>query len=195
MGGVLAFEMARQLVASGQESPLVFMIDCSVPTRRRSVGSWDDRESLMAFASDLARTAGRESWAPLEHFRGLDPESLRNGKLEQAIEGSEFAREIGPDRLRRLHDVFRANRLALADYQPAPCPVRVVLVRARSIQDRLADDSNRGWQDLAKGGVTTYELPADHYTIMQRPSVEKLAEILSSETQRLDQGTVEAQPQ
>ena len=56
------------------------------------------------FAADLARTAGREDRASLEQLRGLDFEAMRNGSLARAIEGSEFAREIGAERLQRLYE-------------------------------------------------------------------------------------------
>ena len=153
----------------------------------RPHGPLSDLESLAAFAADLARTAGRETWASLERLRGLDPESIRNGTFDQTILGREIAGEIGPDRLRRLHDVFRANRLALDGYQPRPYPGRVVLVQAESSRNHLDDRSTRGWNALALGGVTTHHLPGDHYTIMQRPAVERLAEILTGEIDRHEQ--------
>ncbi len=79
MGGIVAFEMARQLAAAGHDVPLVILIDCSVPVPRNALQPLDDLESLAGFAADLARTAGRETWASLERLRGLDPESIRNG--------------------------------------------------------------------------------------------------------------------
>ena len=86
MGGIVAFEMARQLAAVGAEVPLVFLIDSPVPGRARSPRSFDDHESLVDFAADLARTAGREHVASLEQLRGLDVEAIRNGNLARAIE-------------------------------------------------------------------------------------------------------------
>ena len=41
----------------------------------------------------------------------------------------------------------------------------------------------------ALGGVTTFHVPGDHYTIMQRPAVQKLAEILAGEIE-LVEGTM-----
>ncbi len=130
MGGVVAFEMARQLTAEGQEVPLVFLIDCSVPGRRRTSRPLDDHESLMAFAADLARTAGARAMAELEPLRALGPESIRDGTFERVIKESDLARQIGPDRIRRLHEAFRANWLALDGYEPRPYSGRAVLVRA-----------------------------------------------------------------
>ena len=130
MGGIVALEMARQLTDAGHEVPLVFLIDSSVPTPARSPHSLDDQEILTAFAADLARTAGRQEWASLEQLHGLDFEAMRNGNLARAIEGSEIAREIGAERLQRLHDVYRGNRLALEGYRPRPYPGRAILIRA-----------------------------------------------------------------
>ena len=193
MGGIVAFEMARQLAAAGDEVPLVFLIDSPVPSRGRFPRSFDDHEILVDFAADLARTAGRENLASLEQLRGLDFEAMRNGSLARAIEGSEIAREIGAERLQRLHDVYRANRLALEGYEPRPYPGRAVLIRAGSNLGIFDDDSAPGWNGLALGGVTTHHLPGDHYTIMQRPTVERLAEILSDEIERLERTTGEVQ--
>jgi hypothetical protein len=113
--------------------------------------------------------------------------------VSSVIEESEIATQIGPDRLRRLHEVFRANRLAVDGYQPGSYPGRVVLVRAGLERDRFDDDRAR-WCTLAVGGVTTHHLAGDHYTIMQRPAVERLAEILASEIERLDLTTGEIKP-
>ena len=122
--------MARQLAAAGDDVPLLFLIDSPDPGRGRFPRSFDDHEILVDFAADLARTAGRENLPSLEQLRGLDFEAMRNGGLARAIEGSEIGREIGAERLQRLHGVYRANRLALEGYEPGPYPGRAVLIRA-----------------------------------------------------------------
>ncbi len=185
MGGIVAFEMAMQLSAAGREVPLVFLIDCSAPVPRRAPHAIDERESLVAFVADLARTAGQPPWTSLEQFRSLDLESIRDGSLEQSNLGREIAAEIGSERFRRLHDVYRANRLALDGYQPRTYSGRIILIRAESSRSDFEGDPTRGWDDLALGGVTTYHIPGDHYTILQRPAVEKLAEILAGEIEGL----------
>jgi thioesterase domain-containing protein/acyl carrier protein len=186
MGGVVAFEMARQLTAAGRDVPLVFLIDCSVPRPQGVRSPLDDRESLLAFAADLARASGRETWGSLEQLRGLDLEAITNGTLDRSILDHEIAREIGPDRLRRLHGVFQANRRALDSYQPRPYHGSVILVEAESSRAWFQRGPARGWRGLALGGVTTYRVPGDHYTILQQPSVERIAEILAGEIHRLE---------
>jgi thioesterase domain-containing protein/acyl carrier protein len=189
MGGIVAFEMAGQLAAAGHDAPLVILIDCSVPVPRNASHTVDDLESLTGFAADLARTAGRETRASLERLRSLGPESIRNGAFDQTILACEIAGEIGHDRMHRLHRIFRANRLALDSYQPRAYPGRVILVQAESIRNHLDDHSTRGWNALALGGITIHRLPGDHYTIMQPPAVERLAEILAGELERHEKTT------
>jgi amino acid adenylation domain-containing protein len=189
MGGVVAFEMARQLAAARHEVPLVVLIDSAVPARPRVPRSFDVHESVMDFAVDLARTAGVDAASWLERLRGLDPESIFHRGFYQAIQRSEIVGEIGPDRLRRLHDVFRANRLALDGYQPRAFSGRVVLIRAESRFNGHEAAAAGGWDALALGGVTTHHLPGDHYMIMQPPAVERLAEIVAGEIERHEQTT------
>jgi len=194
MGGVVALEMARQLAATGREVPFIFLIDCSAPVPHHAPHAMSDRDSLMAFVADLARTAGRPTWTSPEHFRSLDPESIRDGTLEQSSLGREIADEIGSERFRRLHDVYRANRLALDGYQPRTYSGRIILIRAESSRSDFEGDPTRGWDDLAVGGITTYHVPGDHYTILQRPAVERLAEILAGEIEGLESTTGKIHP-
>jgi amino acid adenylation domain-containing protein len=193
MGGVVAFEMAAQLAAAGQEAPVVVMIDPPAPGRGLAPRPFNDQETMAAFAADLARTAGRESWMRFEQLRGLDAQSLRTGNFERALEGTEIAREIGAARFRRLYEVFRANRQALEGYQPRSYPGRAVVVRARSTHGLVDDHVLCEWQALALGGVTTHYLPGDHYSIMHHPMVANLGEILSGELERLGESMGEVQ--
>jgi thioesterase domain-containing protein len=181
--------MGGQLVAEGHEVPLVFLIDCSVPVPRLVPRGPGERESLLAFAADLLRSSGRGTRAALEDLRAFHPGSIRDGAIDRAILEHELTREIGPERLRRLHDVYRANRSALDTYKPRTYAGRVVLVRAGSGWDDVKGEPERGWDVLIPGGITTYQLAGDHYTIMQRPAVDRLAEILSIEIERLEETT------
>jgi amino acid adenylation domain-containing protein len=186
MGAVVAFEMARQLSDGGQEVPLVVLIDPSAPTQRSAASSTDDRESLMAFAADLARTAGHEPWFSPEELHGLDPVTIGDHGWERAMEHSEIARELGAPRLRRLYEVFRANRLALESYEPRPCSGRVLLIRAGSGPAVFEGQSMGGWRTLALGGVAVHHLVGDHYTIMQEPGVGMLTAIIAGEIQSVE---------
>jgi thioesterase domain-containing protein len=169
MGGIVAFEMAIQLAAAGHEAPLVILIDSSVPVPRNAPHCIGKLEAQAGFAADLARIEGRENWT------------------------SRITGEIGEKRLRRLQDVYRANRMALDGYQPRAYSGRVILVQAEATLNNLDPSSPDGWKALGLGGISTHLLPGDHYTIMQRPTVLRLAEILAGEIERHER-TAKADP-
>jgi amino acid adenylation domain-containing protein len=185
MGGVVAFEMARQLSEAGQEVPLLFLIDCSASVPQPAARPVDDEAGVLAFAADLIRTAGTKGWRSLEELRGADLESVIHETVDRSIAGGDLAGEIGPDRLRRLHRVFQANRRALDSYQVRPYRGTVVVIEAESGRGWFEADSARGWEAMAPGCVTTYQIPGDHYTILQADAADRLAGILSGEIQRL----------
>jgi thioesterase domain-containing protein len=168
MGGILALEMARLIHEAGAGTPPVLLIDCNVPTPSRT-HAIDEGETLDAFMADLAQTAHQD--AP------LDPSTL--------------AHQVGSERLKRLHTVFRANHRALDGYQPRHYSSRVVLVVAESGRSLFDAAPENAWRAQIGGGLTTYRLPGDHYQIMQRPRVERLAATLAHELDLLD-GTREA---
>jgi thioesterase domain-containing protein len=185
MGGVVAFEMATQLSAAGREVSLVFLIDCSPPTPRAAHGAVD-RASLEAFAADLARTTGLPAGTSLEHIRKLAPDLVQDRKLELAVLGHDFAPDLDSERVQRLYAVYRANRLALDGYQPGAYSGRLILMRTQSSWTTFQRDPTRGWAKLADRDITTFHVPGDHYSILQLPAVERLAEILKGEIEDLE---------
>jgi amino acid adenylation domain-containing protein len=101
LGGVVAFEMARQLEAQGETIAALVLIDSQAP--RPGAAPPDEETLRAAFADDLARSAGGDA----------------------ALVGA-----LGPQQRDRLWRVFRANRRALAEYRARPYRGRLTLVRA-----------------------------------------------------------------
>jgi amino acid adenylation domain-containing protein len=176
LGGVIAFEMARQLEARGYEVSLLALIDSSAPGPARAPGLLDAFGSMAAFADDLARTSSRDGDRSIERRRNGEPPAIEADGFDPSILPPELLAEVGPDRLRRHYEVFRANRRAVAAYEPAPYQGRAVLIQAET-----SWDSTPSWRGLIRGGVTTHTLPGDHYTILQKPTVTELAAILARE--------------
>jgi thioesterase domain-containing protein len=160
LGGVVAFEMARQLQELGQEVASLILIDSRAPAAVGRPATIDDAGLETAFLLDVAR-------GPVG--QGRDETMAR------------LSAEFGPDRLRRLQDVFKANALALSGYLPRPYPGRLALVRAGGHALEGLLEPTLGWGALAAGGVSTHVVPGDHYTLLQPPSVETLARILEAE--------------
>jgi thioesterase domain-containing protein len=170
MGGVVAFEIARRLVASGAAVSLVAAVDAPVPTGTEPP---PEAEILREFVHDLTAGVGLagpelerlvEDADPLRRVERLLRELQRRGLLSE---------DVDVDFLQRRFTVFRANVLAIHRYHPATrYPGRLTLIRASE-----SDNTVSGWADLADG-VDDYVLDGDHYSIWDRARLPRLAELL-----------------
>lgn len=168
MGGIVAFEMARQLTGAGQAPSLVALIDSEPPAPGpRST----EARVLRQFIIDAASTLGvavpdEQVTAPLIAQVAAAPGDQRSGEDKVAA-----LRKLGqmaglmPDAvpagfLARRYQVFRAHMLALEGYDPRPYTGSLELVRAAG-----SGDIRAGWQRYSTGAVTEQVVPGDHYTM------------------------------
>ncbi|MBR9970322.1 non-ribosomal peptide synthetase [Magnetospirillum sulfuroxidans] len=159
MGGVLAFEMARQLRQAGEDIALLCLIDSYTPKqlRRLDALSGPGLSPQALFARDvfgITVSAGPDSdIATLlaEHFPMGDAAPLR-----------------------QMYQRFQANNAALMAYQPAPCDVPVLLLRAEA----GAVDDQDGWAELAPAGLTLRPVPGDHVSLLRPPNLDVCVSVL-----------------
>ncbi|MEA2562177.1 MAG: hypothetical protein QOH06_3681 [Acidobacteriota bacterium] len=179
MGGVVAFEMARQLAARGEEVEQLAVLDVFAPGRSfLGEGVVDEGTLLAWFARDLAGLLGK----PL-------PREMENLSADSPLpEAFARAQEVGllPAGLdfvaaARRFEVFRANLRRLARYTAEPYPGRVQLFRAAGSHFVDPADPTLGWAALAAGGVALQELPGNHWAIVRSPAVEAVAAALRIE--------------
>jgi amino acid adenylation domain-containing protein len=191
MGGVVAFEMARQLESAGEGVDLVALIDSFAPDGRRVQAA--GIELLASFAFDLASALGVD----LTAIAGLLPPDLAELETGEALERiAEVAGRIGllpvgldAAELARRFTVFAAGHRALERYVPGPCRAPLVLFRATERPAGAPPPApDLGWGRLATElPVVVHELPGDHYTLLREPAVEGLALRLRAHLKGADQ--------
>lgn len=171
MGGVVAFEMARQLEARDERVAMLALIDARASNRATALREFDERSLLVEFAQSLG--------LPLERFPPLVGGSL-DLLFEQAKSAGLVPPEIELPLVRQLLSVFKTNIEALHSYSPEPCSVPITLFRAAERDERNPFDETPGWGPLAARGLEIYQTPGDHYTVIREPHVKVLAEQLSA---------------
>ncbi len=181
LGGLIAFEMAHQLQAAGHRVKALILVDSRVPTSALPADP-GERGRLRAFALDLGlrREDLDPELSPLAELE-LEREFELEGELE-LIRHAAQARGLLPAdldaaTLLRFYRVFGAHLEAQAAYQPAPCTVDALLLRAAdgAPADAPAD---LGWGPLLPAGVELQTVPGDHWTLLQEPHVGVLFERL-----------------
>ena len=179
-GGIVAFEMAHQLIAQGQGVGLVALLEATwrdplspvrAPLRRLHRRLAYERDKLAGFTVPqgalflLGRGAGvaREGTA-----RFL--ESLRERLRSHRGRDTDLEPAVGR--------VEAAHRDAVRYYVPQVYPGRLDLFRPAGPSATHHGDPTWGWGRLAGGGIEVHEISALRPTIVDEPDVRILAERL-----------------
>jgi amino acid adenylation domain-containing protein len=179
MGGIVAFEMAQRLRAQGQHVALLALIDSAPPDG--SVGQFEESEAelWLGFAQDLG-LAFNDLAVDWKQFMHLGSEDQLAQALEMAKAGAVVPKEIGLAEFRRMFETFRTNVRAMRQYAPRPYQGSVSLLWAKAWGEKTLQNFSASWRTLISGSVKIYETPGDHYSIMRAPHVARLAELLKT---------------
>ncbi|HVR95699.1 MAG TPA: non-ribosomal peptide synthase/polyketide synthase [Thermoanaerobaculia bacterium] len=176
-GGLLAFEMAQQLLAAGEEVATLALFDTHAPGRRagREV---DDAFTLAYFA----REGGLDVTA--DELRQLGPEERLARVAELAVEVNLLPRDTVLQSIRRMLGVYNANVQAAQEYMPRLAyPGRLTFLSASEPLDDetaalSAQDPSRGWSRHVAGPLDVHFVPGSHLTLIREPQVRGLAAAL-----------------
>ena len=184
MGGVIAIEMAQQLQSIGESVARVTLIDSYSPaTITSAVAQADPPEdkvlaNIRSLITDLNGIFGTQLPIDWSELATLEPEAQLQQVFAIAQSMNLLPSTLEWPQMKRLFDVFTANRAALAHYQPKPfSSSRVLLCCAE------ADTGDRGW-DAVLSSYDSIQIPGDHYGMMHGPNVQRLAHALQNSVLR-----------
>ena len=178
MGGIVAFEIAQQLRSQGQQINSLALIDSHQPNPKK-LGKNDD-ELLLRFAKylALAETKNLTTLTRLTIFKHQIQSLPFDQKIERLLEWlismSILATDIGLSQLRQIFLVFKHNFLAVHSYKPKAFSGTIALFTCQEPVDQRSNKQSAQvayWNSLAIGGLVVEELPANHFTVLQEPSV------------------------
>jgi acetoacetyl-CoA synthetase len=170
LGGIVAFEMARRLVARGEEVEWLGMIDSDL---HHSTLTLIERMRWMRWkAGDLVRRALADPRGRLPRWsRKLVLRLLPRVPLEVPERESTL-----PPLVRRLEN---AGWAAFAAYRPGPYPGRASFFRVEQPREDQGDPLPI-WRRVVEGGLTVDVLPGSHADVVAEPNVRILAERVSA---------------
>jgi thioesterase domain-containing protein len=170
MGGMIAFEVAQQLVADGAEVGLLGLFDTYGPNNRffeierggslqRIQYRWRDRW-VRAIALN-PRGQWNMVWSAFKR---------RIVRVNEAAETS-WCRLLGralPHGL-RYRELERANMHAFYRYHAKAYPGLLTLFRAEVQPYELVKSRDLGWNSVAAGGIEIVDIPGTHDTLIEQP--------------------------
>lgn len=180
LGGLVAFEMARQLRAAGEAITLLLLLDSEPPRH----GGDSDVYLTGLFARDVAAMAGIEAPLAPEDLDSLEPHE-RLARVAAALrDAGAIPPELTQDDLGRRLDLFLTNMHAAAEYRPDALDGSLVLVRAASSLTTAAS-----WERFVTGAVHEHVVPGDHYSMLREPSLTEVARLVARYLQESSSGS------
>jgi thioesterase domain-containing protein len=167
-GGLVAYEMARQLEEERLQVALVAMFDTHVPGRLHE-------QATAASARRLALARARALLSGPDRVRTA--KRLCEAGMWRAL--ARWHRYAGwlP---RPLRNVTQANRSALRHYVPRVYGGRVVLFKAAEHHSQRPRDPLLGWGPFVAGAFEIYEVPGHHGNMVFEPHARTLADRLAA---------------
>ncbi|HJS23730.1 MAG TPA: alpha/beta fold hydrolase, partial [Pyrinomonadaceae bacterium] len=187
MGGVVAFEMAQQLQAQGQEVAKLALIDAMAPAAGtlRSLSqplqkAWSkfDKEAALRLMTQFAQDIGlnlRQMPGWREQLEPLKPEAQLAWVIDEAKKYQILPPDMSEADTTHLFEVFRTNVHARLNYIGATYHGRVRLFVAEERFLKSTEDPTTGWAKLVPEGLDYEAVPGDHYTMIRKPNARVLA--------------------
>jgi amino acid adenylation domain-containing protein len=178
MGGVVVWEMAQQLLASGQTIGLLALLETWPPARASSRPVSLGPRGLAVLDFSVSRV--RHYFQMLRGLHGHDRLEYLYRRIAEVANRLARGDVLGgnrPDFYLRV--VSQANLVAFERYEPRAYTGPVVFVRAGERRVAALDDRRLAWRSLSAGGLEIHTVPAeDSGLLLVEPHVHALAEIL-----------------
>jgi len=179
LGGVIAFEMARQIESEGETVSLLALMDSTPPIPENAPPEFESDYNLLSnLARDLEVFSGTDLAVSYEELARMSLDEMLSYLVERATRAGAIPSDFGLRQLRRLYQLQKANFEALRHYQPSPYPGPITVFEATGKSEWEYHGPMSGWSRLSTRPVATHVIPGDHLTIITRPHVETLARLL-----------------
>ena len=176
LGGVVAYEIARQLTTMGQHVGLLILLDSGLPARQQR----NDPDAI-PFELEKARNqlvndlAAREPDLVSEEFLADDFLGRVSSFLSSAQRTGWMPADITLNQCARWVDVVASNAIAELYYPIAPYEGRVTLLRSSLSTTPLADFQLATW---VRGECEVHEIEAPHDDFVGEPYAALVGDVM-----------------
>ena len=183
--GKVAYEIAQQLLAKGEEISMLAFVDSYGPGYPNRLPS---TTGVIANTCKLIQYLGKHidnlrvaPWkGKLAYLRHYAKDGWRRLKMIPSAAKERIKEMRQPKIPKEFVEVEKANLRAARMYQPQPYPGTVTLYRAEQQPLGINPDPTLGWGTVGIENLVIHEVPGHHGSILFEPRVEKMAEIVSN---------------
>ncbi|WP_178984938.1 thioesterase domain-containing protein [Winogradskyella helgolandensis] len=178
-GGIIAFEMAKQLKAQGERVKMLLLFDSYV------YPSYYYSDPLKKKVTSKLYTVGQLGFMGLNMFSSVSNFKRRVKLLKIKFSGLFLKLKHGSEQqyqlqFNRSSKIDKMHGLAYARYHIIPQDIEVDLFRSTKKLYFAHDYNYLGWKRIALDGVHKHILPGNHSEMFFSPVVEKFGEKLQN---------------
>ncbi|MGA9883698.1 MAG: thioesterase domain-containing protein [Candidatus Acidiferrales bacterium] len=184
-GGIVAYEMALQMLSSGDDVEFLGLIDAAEPNYLTQI------DRAIRDVGAVARYKERLKFILFGKNR------LSYLRSRFAAKSFRFFHELGRTIPKAIGSIDDNNLFVQSLYRPNAYPGTVTILRAAERDSFQGYERLLGWGDLIRGRFEVYDVPGTHHTVLKDPNARFLAQKLdeSIKRARTAKGPIEKLPQ
>ena len=174
-GALVAFEMAKQLTASGRPVALLALFDMTAPQEGAPTAQVKSEAELFTeLANEVTRGVAK---LDARDFQGQSRSEMLPLVVDRIKASQVLPQDIHADSLADWLSGYVDRIGAISKYRPSIYRGPIVLFRAK---DRGSDpvhpaNASLGWSRLSDSPVQVYQVQGSHYSMLEQPFVNDLA--------------------
>lgn len=183
MGGVVAYEIALQLIQQQQAVSGLILIDSPAPHSHER----DAVEDFTTFAKGLGFFPEQiQRLRQTLRYQPTATQALLTQLLDEGQRIGVLPRGFDIEALQQLHTVFSAHSKALSTYTAAPMttPIPSLYLEAQTVDNPLlglfGEKARTQWKQHLGRALMIRSLPGDHYTLVTEPHVAVLSTYINA---------------
>ncbi|MCP4220303.1 MAG: amino acid adenylation domain-containing protein, partial [bacterium] len=193
LGGIHAYEMARQLQQTGEKTGFLAIVDSVFPGEKIGNRDWNlaefsvesELERLREYFPEIESVDGLKKAPDLETLwllvmeyleRRFDTGQIRQLLATEMVRGLPDYDSLNGEQLVYYFNILRTLKRAVSGYQPQGKVDTPMVYVAAGDSDGTGKER---WTNYCVKPVEYITIPGDHFSIFQQPGVRELAEVLN----------------
>ncbi|NEO73284.1 alpha/beta fold hydrolase, partial [Moorena sp. SIO3H5] len=182
-GGMIALQMAHDLLSQGEQIAFLGLLDTYAPAYM------PDEQSLSEDVEVVLELFGGPLALDWEALRELPSEQQAALIWEQARQANLVPPDLEAAQIERLLQLMKLNHKAMRSYSPPAYPGTITLLRASSGLVAVSEaesivDPTLGWQAVTSSPVQVYTIPGYHEYMVHQPTVTIVAETIKASIEK-----------
>ncbi len=185
-GGLIAFELAQQFRAQGDEVAFLALFDTQLSDTLTGdqVAEEDSAEILVNVMSEMIPDLSLQELRELE-----EEEEQLHYVMDKALQVGFFPPGTDFMVFKRLWDVLITNRRIIQTYIPKMYEGKVSFFQATELGKGLHVKTSEAWEQFVAQELDLHVIPGNHYNMVNSPQVEVLAEKLTHCMKRINESS------